>query len=75
MAEKEWLLRPLRTAGVAIIMAEGSIINESAKIPATSARSEFLLNCWLEILCTAEIRVLGWLYQESYGRPFHPNNF
>lgn len=52
-----------------------SIITESRKIPAAKTRDSFLVDCWLESLCTAEIRVLGWLYREFYGRPFHPNNF
>jgi hypothetical protein len=52
-----------------------SVVKEAAKIPSANARADFLINCWLEALCTAEIRVLGWLYQEFYGRPFHPNNF
>jgi len=53
----------------------GSVVEESRKIPAAVTRKDFLIDCWLETLCTAEIRVLGWLYQEFYGRPFHPNNF
>jgi hypothetical protein len=57
------------------VTSDASIVTESKKIPATTDRSNFLLNCWVEALCTAEIRVLGWLYQEFYGRPFHPNNF
>ena len=56
-------------------MGSASVVNESGKIPSASARQEFLINCWLETLCTAEVRVLGWLYQEIYQRPFHPNNF
>ncbi|HYX27177.1 MAG TPA: hypothetical protein VE863_01325 [Pyrinomonadaceae bacterium] len=52
-----------------------SIVVESQKIPAAKTRDAFLIDCWLESLCTAEIRVLGWLYREFYGRPFHPNNF
>ena len=52
-----------------------SVVTEAAKIPAASIRAEFLVNCWLEALCTAEVRVLGWLYREIYGRPFHPANF
>ena len=52
-----------------------SIVAESRKIPAAKTRDSFLIDCWLESLCTAEIRVLGWLYREFYGRPFHPNNF
>jgi len=55
--------------------AAASVVGESQKIPATATRADFLFNCWLETLCTAEIRVLGWLYREFYGRPFHPENF
>ena len=50
----------------------GSVVKEAAKIPSVRGRREFLLNCWLETLCTAEARVLGWLYKEFYGRPFAP---
>lgn len=52
-----------------------SIVQEAQKIPATMTRNDFLIDCWLETLCTAEVRVLGWLYQEFYGRPFRPDNF
>ena len=52
-----------------------SIVKESGKIPAQKTRDAFLIDCWLESLCTAEIRVLGWLYREFFGRPFHPDNF
>lgn len=52
-----------------------SIVQEAGKIPAAITRNDFLIDCWLETLCTAEIRVLGWLYREFYGRPFHPENF
>ena len=55
--------------------AATSMLAESDKIPVTTTRADFLINCWLETLCTAEIRILGWLYREFYGRPFHPNNF
>jgi hypothetical protein len=50
----------------------GSIVKEAEKIPFVRGRHEFLINCWLETLCTAEARVLGWLYKEFYGRPFAP---
>lgn len=50
----------------------GSIVNQAAKIPFERGRNEFLLNCWIESLCTAEARVLGWLYKEFYGHPFTP---
>ena len=55
--------------------AASSVVGESQKIPAATTRTDFLFNCWLETLCTAEIRVLGWLYREFYARPFHPDNF
>ena len=50
----------------------GSIVSQSEKIPFQRGRSEFLLNCWIETLCTAEARVLGWLYKEFYGKPYAP---
>lgn len=49
-----------------------SVVTEAEKIPTQRGRSEFLMNCWLETLCTAEVRVLGWLYREFYGRPYAP---
>jgi hypothetical protein len=24
------------------------------------------------VLCTAELRIMGWVYQELYGKPFQP---
>lgn len=51
------------------------VVEEAEKIPARREREIYLTCCWLETLCTAEVRVLGWAYQELYGRPFHPNNF
>jgi len=49
-----------------------SIVKEAEKIPFQKGRVDFLLNCWIETLCTAEARVLGWLYKEFYGQPFSP---
>ncbi len=49
-----------------------SIVSEAAKIPSQSERNDFLVNCWVETLCTAEARVLGWLYKEFYGQPYAP---
>jgi hypothetical protein len=54
---------------------EVSPVAEAARIPSVSGRTVYLTYCWLEALCTAEARVLGWLYQEMYGRIFHPDNF
>lgn len=50
----------------------GSIVAQAEKIPFQRGRAEFLLNCWIETLCTAEARVLGWLYKEFYGHPYAP---
>lgn len=50
----------------------GSIVQQSEKIPFERGRTEFLINCWIETLCTAEARVLGWLYKEFYGKPYAP---
>lgn len=52
-----------------------SVVAEAEKIPSRRERDVYLTCCWLETLCTAEIRVLGWAYKELYGRPFHPENF
>ena len=49
-----------------------SVLKEADKIPAQRGRTDFLINCWVETLCTAEARVLGWLYKEFYGKPFQP---
>ena len=54
------------------LQSGGSIVKEADKIPFQRGRNEFLLNCWIESLCTAEARVLGWLYKEFYGRPYAP---
>ncbi len=50
----------------------GSILKQAEKIPFQKGRSDFLINCWIETLCTAEARVLGWLYKEFYGQPYTP---
>ena len=52
-----------------------SVVIESEKIPTRRERTGYLVSCWLETLCTAEIRVLGWVYQELYGRPFRPDSY
>lgn len=54
------------------LQSGGSVVKEAEKIPSARGRRDFLINCWLETLCTAEARVLGWLYQEFYGRAFAP---
>lgn len=54
------------------LQSGGSVVQEAEKIPSARGRRDFLINCWLETLCTAEARVLGWLYKEFYGRAFAP---
>jgi hypothetical protein len=49
-----------------------STVREAERIPTARGRVEFLTSCWLEVLCTAEVRVLGWFYQELYGHPYTP---
>lgn len=49
-----------------------STVREAARIPTERGRTAFLTSCWLEVLCTAEVRVLGWFYQELYSRPYQP---
>ncbi len=50
----------------------GSVVKEANKIPSARGRRDFLINCWIETLCTAEARVLGWLYKEIHGSAFTP---
>lgn len=54
------------------LTGSGSVVQEAEKIPSARGRHDFLINCWLETLCTAEARVLGWLYKEFYGSAFAP---
>ena len=52
--------------------AELLAIEKSEKLTTKAERRLYLTSCWLEQLCTAEARVLGWVYQEIYGKPFTP---
>jgi hypothetical protein len=49
-----------------------SPVMESQKIPSKIEQRLFLTSSWLEALCTAEVRFLGWIYQELYGKTFEP---
>ena len=51
---------------------EKSSIEKASLLTTNSERRLYLTSSWLEALCTAEARVLGWIYQELYGRPFTP---
>src|SRR3982750_972381 len=48
-------------------------LEKSEKLTTNAERRLYLTSCWLEQLCTAEARVLGWVYQEIYGRPYTPS--
>ena len=50
----------------------GSHIAQAEKIENEIERRIYLTSCWIESLCTAEVRFLGWVYQEIYGKPFQP---
>jgi len=52
--------------------AEAFALAKAEKLPSNLERRLYLSSCWLELLCTAEARLLGWVYQELYGRPFEP---
>lgn len=49
-----------------------SHIQESMKLPSRAERKIYLTSCWIESLCTAEVRFLGWVYQEIYDEVFQP---
>lgn len=49
-----------------------SHIEQAQKIPTNAERRLYLTSSWIEALCTAEVRFLGWVYQELYGKPFQP---
>jgi hypothetical protein len=51
---------------------EAFALKKSEKLPTGIEKRLYLTNCWYEILYTAEARVLGYVYQEVYGRPFAP---
>lgn len=50
-----------------------SHVAQAEKIPTANERKLYLTSSWIEALCTAEVRFLGWVYQELYGKPFQPN--
>lgn len=53
---------------------EGSALKAAEAFPTERERRVYLTCCWLEALCAAEARVLGWVYQDLYGQPFNPQN-
>ena len=53
-------------------IAELSALQKAERLPSAAEKRIYLTACWLEVLFTAEVRVLGWVYQELYGKPFSP---
>ena len=49
-----------------------SHVEQAGKIPTDIERRLYLTSSWIEALCTAEVRFLGWVYQDVYGKPFQP---
>lgn len=49
-----------------------SHVAQAGQIPSDTERRLYLSSGWLEALCTAEVRFLGWVYQELYGKIFEP---
>ncbi|MEO6050553.1 MAG: hypothetical protein ABIP78_04385 [Pyrinomonadaceae bacterium] len=49
---------------------DASSIQRAEKLTINAEKRLYLTSCWLEALCTAEVRFLGWIYQEIYGKPF-----
>jgi hypothetical protein len=47
-----------------------SAMQKADRLTTTAERRMYLTCCWFEALFTAEARVLGWIYQELYGKPF-----
>ncbi len=49
-----------------------SHIEQAGILPSSIEKRLYLTSCWIESLCTAEVRFLGWVYQELYGKAFEP---
>jgi hypothetical protein len=47
-----------------------SAIEKAEKLTTAVEKRTYLTCCWFDALFTAEARVLGWIYQELYGKPF-----
>ena len=52
--------------------AELFSLQKAEKLTTNTEKRLYLSSCWLEALCTAEARFLGYVYQEIYGQPFAP---
>ena len=80
---RKWITEVLQALGESKQMNEdlakiyklehgASQVAQAAQIPSENERRLYLSSGWLEALCTAEVRFLGWIYQELYSRPFEP---
>ena len=80
---RQWITEVLQALGESKQMNEDiaasyklkhgeSQVAQAEQIPSNSERRLYLSSGWLEALCTAEVRFLGWVYQEIYGKPFEP---
>ena len=49
-----------------------SFVMEAQKLPSRLEQRLFLTSAWIESLCMAEVRFLGWVYQEIFGKTFQP---
>ena len=49
---------------------DASALKKAEKLTTNAETRLYLTSCWLEALCTAEARFLGWVYKEMYGKPF-----
>jgi len=47
-----------------------SALKKAERLVTAQERRSYLTSCWFEALFTAEARVLGWIYQTLYGKPF-----
>lgn len=47
-------------------------LDEANYLPTNAEKRMYLSTVWITNLCTAELRVLGWVYQQLYGKPFTP---
>lgn len=51
---------------------EAFSLAKAEKLTTKTEKRLYLSCCWLEALCTAEARFLGYVYQEIYGKPYEP---
>ena len=82
MGGAEAAQRPLTQAGVLARPSDSELnltadaelpsLQKAEKLTTNTEKRLYLTSCWLETLCTAEARFLGWVYQELYGKPFTP---